>query len=183
MFYDVTTLYFESKPQPDDELRQAGFSKDGKTSESQIVLGLLVSEDRYPLSYSIFNGSQYEGRTMIPIIDDFIQRFSLTDFVVVADSGLMSAKNISLLETERITFNEKTFWRGGPNTAKGADYYLNVNKQSAHLLDEIRKAFFTEGDQKKAEMLTEKILSVLAALLQWEILCGNRTEYDRNERL
>ncbi len=52
-----------------------------------------------PLSYSISNGGQYEGRTMIPIIDDFIRRFSLTDFVVVADSGLMSAKNISLLET------------------------------------------------------------------------------------
>ena len=34
VFYDVTTLYFESKPKPDDALRQAGFSKDGKTSES-----------------------------------------------------------------------------------------------------------------------------------------------------
>lgn len=99
VFYDVTTLYFESKPNPDDTLRQAGFSKDGKTSESQIVLGLLVSEDGYPLSYSIFNGSQYEGRTMIPIIDDFVQRFGLGDFVVVADSGLMSAKNVALLES------------------------------------------------------------------------------------
>lgn len=99
VFYDVTTLYFESKPKPDDALRQAGFSKDGKTSESQIVLGLLVSEDGYPLSYSIFNGSQYEGRTMIPIIDDFVQRFGLEDFVVVADSGLMSAKNVALLES------------------------------------------------------------------------------------
>lgn len=99
VFYDVTTLYFEAMPQPDDGLRQAGFSKDGKTSESQIVLGLLVSEDGYPLSYSIFNGSQYEGRTLMPIIDDFVQRFSLTDFIVVADSGLMSAKNVELLES------------------------------------------------------------------------------------
>lgn len=39
-----------------DVLRQDGFSKDGKTAESQIVLGLLVSEDGYPLSYSVFNG-------------------------------------------------------------------------------------------------------------------------------
>ena len=99
VFYDVTTLYFESMPQPDDELRQAGFSKDGKTAESQIVLGLLVSEDGYPLSYSVFNGSQYEGRTMIPVIDDFVQRFGISDFVVVADSGLMSAKNVALLES------------------------------------------------------------------------------------
>ena len=99
VFYDVTTLYFESAPDPDDELRQAGFSKDGKTAESQIVLGLLVSGDGYPMSYSIFNGSQYEGRTMIPVIDDFVRRFNLTDFIVVADSGLMSTKNVELLES------------------------------------------------------------------------------------
>ena len=99
VFYDVTTLYFESAPDPDDELRRAGFSKDGKTAESQIVLGLLVSEDGYPMSYSIFNGSQYEGRTMIPVIDDFVRRFNLTDFIVVADSGLMSTRNVELLES------------------------------------------------------------------------------------
>lgn len=99
VFYDVTTLYFESAPDPSDELRQDGFSKDGKTAESQIVLGLLVSEDGYPLSYSIFNGKQYEGYTMIPIIDDFVQRFSLKDFIVVADAGLMSDTNVQLLES------------------------------------------------------------------------------------
>ena len=96
MFYDVTTLYFETSRT--DVLRESGFSKDGKTSESQIVLGLLVSRDGYPLSYCIFNGSQYEGYTMLPIIDDFIQRFSLDDFVVVADAGLMSKRNVKLLE-------------------------------------------------------------------------------------
>ena len=99
VFYDVTTLYFESAPQPDDELRQAGFSKDGKMAESQIVLGLLVSNDGYPMSYSIFNGSQYEGRTMIPIIDDFVRRVNRTDFIVVADSGLMNTRNVELLES------------------------------------------------------------------------------------
>lgn len=99
VFYDVTTLYFESAPDPSDELRQDGFSKDGKTAESQIVLGLLVSEEGYPLSYSVFNGKQYEGYTMIPVIDDFVQRFGLTDFVVVADSGLMNEANVGLLES------------------------------------------------------------------------------------
>lgn len=96
VFYDVTTLYFETARE--DALRSPGFSKDGKTAESQIVLGLLVSRDGYPLSYNIFNGGQYEGRTMIPIIDDFVQRFSLTDFIVVADAGLLSRKNITLLK-------------------------------------------------------------------------------------
>lgn len=97
LFYDVTTLYFETGRT--DVLREPGFSKDGKTAESQIVLGLLVSRDGYPLSYSIFNGSQYEGYTMIPVVDDFIRRFSLDDFVIVADAGLMSKRNVQLLES------------------------------------------------------------------------------------
>ncbi|MDL2247178.1 IS1634 family transposase [Bacteroides sp. OttesenSCG-928-J23] len=96
MFYDVTTLYFETAKT--DNLREPGFSKDGKTAESQVVLGILVSEGGYPLSYSLFNGSQYEGYTMIPMIDDFKQRFSLgKEFIVVADSGLMNSTNVNLL--------------------------------------------------------------------------------------
>ena len=97
MFYDVTTLYFETAAT--DALREPGFSKDGKTAESQVILGLLVSEGGYPLSYSLFNGKQYEGFTLIPMIDDFKQRFSLgEDFIVVADSGLLNKTNVALLQ-------------------------------------------------------------------------------------
>jgi transposase len=97
LFYDVTTLYFETDYS--DDFRIPGFSKDGKHSQPQVVLGLLVSKDGYPLSYSLFPGSQYEGRTMLPIIEDFIHRFELSDFVIVADSGLMNKTNILLLES------------------------------------------------------------------------------------
>ena len=103
VFYDVTTLYFESARE--DELRSPGFSKDGKTAETQVVLGLLVSDGGYPLSYSLYNGKQYEGYTMIPMIDDFKQRYGIGDeFVVVADSGLMNSKNINLLRKARYSY-------------------------------------------------------------------------------
>ena len=98
MFYDVTTLYFESDY--GDGFREPGFSKDGKHSQPQIVLGLLVSQDGYPLSYSMFNGTQYEGHTMIPIVDDFVRRFKLDDFVLIADSGLINKKNIDFLKAQ-----------------------------------------------------------------------------------
>ena len=97
LFYDVTTLYFETTRK--DDLRNNGFSKDGKNSNPQVVLGLLVSRGGYPLSYSLFNGAQFEGYTMLPIVDDFIKRHGLGDnFVVVADSGLMSEKNVRMLK-------------------------------------------------------------------------------------
>lgn len=102
VFYDVTTLYFETDE--GDGFREKGWSKDGKHGQPQVVLGLLVSRDGYPLAYSLFNGSQYEGRTMIPVVEDFVKRFDLNDFVIVADSGLMNKKNIELLESARYKY-------------------------------------------------------------------------------
>ena len=102
VFYDCTTIYFESFIH--DKLCEPGYSKDGKTKENQIVIGLLVSAGGYPLAYSIFCGSQYEGFTMLPVVEDFVTRFSLKDFVVVADSGLMTKKNITLLQSGRYKY-------------------------------------------------------------------------------
>jgi len=102
VFYDVTTLYFETDNA--DELRKPGFSKDGKHSQPQIVLGLLVSAGGYPLSYSIHEGNKYEGHTMLPIIEDFVKKFDLKEFVIVADSGLMNTDNVAELEEKKYKY-------------------------------------------------------------------------------
>ena len=48
-------------------------------------------------------------------------------------NGSLGANILGSISAERITLNEKTLWKGGPNTAKGAEYYWNVNKQSANI--------------------------------------------------
>lgn len=102
VFYDMTTIYFESS-QP-DEFRETGFSKDGKHQHPQIYLGLLVGKDGYPIGYEIFQGSTYEGHTLIPVLEKFEQRFNLQKPVVVADAGLLSSSNIKDLEQKGYTF-------------------------------------------------------------------------------
>jgi transposase len=102
VFYDVTTLYFETDYA--DDLRKPGFSKDGKHSQPQIVLGLLVSQGGYPLAYSLHQGNKYEGHTMLPAVEDFVKQFELKEFVVVADSGLMNYDNIKLLEEKKYKY-------------------------------------------------------------------------------
>jgi transposase len=130
VFYDVTTLYFETDI--GDDLRKTGFSKDGKHSQPQVVLGLLVSEGGYPLAYSIHEGSKYEGHTMLPVIEEFTARFNLTDFIIVADSGLMTNENITLLEEKNYKYilgarikNEgkaATYWILSQNKTDGTFY-------------------------------------------------------------
>ena len=77
-------------------------------------------------------------------------------------NGSLGGNVMGSVAAERITLNEKTLWRGGPNTEGGARYYWDVNKQSAHLLPEIRRAF-TEGDIRKAGELTRKNFNGKAA--------------------
>lgn len=102
VFYDVTTVYFEANRE--DDFRQTGFSKDGKAQNPQIVLGLLVASMGYPLAYSMFEGSKYEGHTMIPVTEAFKKDFKLEKLIVVADAGLLSAGNIEQLVAQGYDF-------------------------------------------------------------------------------
>ncbi len=95
VFYDMTTIYFEAS-EPDD-FRIAGFSKEGKHQNPQIMLGLLVGRDGYPIGYELFEGNSFEGNTLIPVLEKYTERFQLKKPIVIADSGLLSKSNIEQL--------------------------------------------------------------------------------------
>ncbi len=102
VFYDVTTLYFEIDQ--DDDLRKTGFSKEGKHQNPQIILGLLVSKNGYPLAYEIFEGNKFEGHTMLPVVEAFKNKYSLDQLIIIADSGLLSKANIDELLAKKYEF-------------------------------------------------------------------------------
>lgn len=95
VFYDTTTMYFESR---EDDVRIPGWSKDGKNANPQVVLGLLVGSGGNPIGYEIHPGNTYEGHTMLPIIRELQERFNFPKPIVVADAGLLSNENIRDLE-------------------------------------------------------------------------------------
>ncbi len=102
VFYDVTTLYFEIDQE--DELRKTGFSKEGKHQNPQIILGLLVSKNGYPLAYDIYQGNKFEGHTLLPIINSFKSKYKIEKLTIIADSGLLSQSNIDELQTKNYEF-------------------------------------------------------------------------------
>jgi transposase len=101
-FYDMTTIYFEASDE--DDLRKTGFSKDGKHSNPQIYLGLLVSLGGYAIGYDIFEGNIYEGHTLIPFIEKMAKKFNLQKPLIVADAGLLSHENIVALEANNYQY-------------------------------------------------------------------------------
>ena len=102
LFYDVTTLYFETFEE--DDLRKNGFSKDNKSQQPQILIALMVSKEGFPVSYEIFSGNTFEGHTIIPVIKGFIERNGVKDFTVVADAAMISSENIKLLIQNKINY-------------------------------------------------------------------------------
>lgn len=92
VFYDMTTLYFEASEE--DDFRITGFSKDGKHHQPQIMIGLLVSIQGYPIGYQIFKGNTSETKTLIPILELFQKKFNLDKPIIIADAALLSQKNL-----------------------------------------------------------------------------------------
>lgn len=142
VFYDVTTLYFETEDE--DDLRRTGFSKEGKHHNPQILLALLVNGAGYPLGYEIFEGNKFEGHTMLPVIEAFKRRYRLQDIVVVADSGLLSEKNISEL------------------IQKGYQYILGARIKNMPDIQKKRilKVKLQDGQSKEVESSSERRLII-----------------------
>ena len=101
VFYDTTTIYFESR---EDDIRKSGWSKDGKSANPQIVLGLLVSTGGNPIGYEMHPGNTYEGHTMMPIIKKMQERFHIGKPIVIADAGLLNKENVRELEAEEYQY-------------------------------------------------------------------------------
>lgn len=99
VLYDVTTLYFESH-EPNDELLARGFSKDDKSKQPQIIIGLLVTPQGFPLMHEVYKGNTFEGHTMLSIVKQFQQRHVETKPIIVADAAMLSRENLNALESE-----------------------------------------------------------------------------------
>ena len=93
--YDVTTFYFESFDS--DELRARGMSKENKTNEVQVVLGLLADGEGIPIDYQLFRGNTSEMNTIVEVVNDYKTQNHLERVTVVADRGLNSRLNLKTL--------------------------------------------------------------------------------------
>jgi hypothetical protein len=101
VLYDVTTLYFEAEQE--DGLRKVGYSKERRV-DPQVIVGLLVDRQGFPLEIGCWEDNKAETTTIIPIIRQFQERHALSDMVVVADAGMLSASNLKDLDEAGLRF-------------------------------------------------------------------------------
>lgn len=99
VFYDITSTYFEGeKSITEDDIRTYGYSRDHRSDRKQVVVGLVVSGSGLPICHHVFPGNTMDNQTVVQVVKDLKERFSLTRVVFVGDRGMISKENINQIK-------------------------------------------------------------------------------------
>lgn len=104
VFFDLTTLYFESVDADEGELRRFGYSKEHRNDCTQVMLGLLVDREGVPVGYHLFPGNTYEPHSLPTILEKLKGKYNIQRVIVVADRGLITKGNVGELRKAGMDF-------------------------------------------------------------------------------
>lgn len=169
-FYDATTLYFESVLQ--DEIRDFGYSKDGKFNQVQVLLCLLVTERGLPVGYEIFAGNTGETKTLQTALENLSKKFNVVKATIVCDRGMLSKDNLDFAQSstnmnyiigeklrklpakqQDLIFDKSTYVKSGETLIKDVDHPTRVGARLILIYSESR----AKKDKQDRERLLKKI--------------------------
>ena len=97
VFYDLTSSYVEGQAGW-SELLKRGYSRDKRGDCKQVVIGLVVTGEGFPVTFRVFEGNRLDQATLKAMVDDLQGRFSIRRCIWVSDAGLLTDKNLQMLQ-------------------------------------------------------------------------------------
>ena len=98
LLYDVTSTYFEGQAEA-NPLAQRGYSRDHRSDCKQVLIGLVVTFDGFPLGYEVFAGNTHDSKTVQTIVTTMEARHGAVGRVWIADRGMASKENLAWLRS------------------------------------------------------------------------------------
>jgi transposase len=93
--YDLTSTYFEGQTKKNPKAKK-GYSRDKRPDCDQVVVGLVVNRDGFPLGHEVFEGNIRDHKTVATMLDLLDGRMGLkAGQTVVVDRGMSYDENIS----------------------------------------------------------------------------------------
>lgn len=160
VFYDVTSTYFEGEG---PEEAGWGYSRDGRSDQPQLAVGLLVNREGLPLAHKVFPGNRLDGATVPEVLEDLRQRFGVRRVVFVGDRGMVSRENVEALGQA------------------GYQYILGLRKRAGRRCWEALRQVGEEDWQQVAEGL--RVARVLAGEGASIILCHSQARQVEEEEI
>jgi len=98
VFFDTTSIYFEGEA--GQEIGQYGNSKDHRSDCKQMVVGLVLDREGWPLCCHLWPGNTADVSALLPVVARLRERFQVRRVSIVSDRGMMSAGTIAALESK-----------------------------------------------------------------------------------
>src|SRR6266536_1810175 len=114
--YDVTSTYFEGRAMGNPKAKR-GYSRDHRGDCKQVLVGLAVNRDGFPLAHEVFAGNRHDSTTLEDMLGALDKRVGLRpEQMVVVDRGMAYEKNIAQIRARKMhylvaePYAERTDW-------------------------------------------------------------------------
>jgi len=89
LLYDLTSTYFESDPPfPEGDKRKHGYSRDKRPDCVQVVIGLIVTPEGFPLAYEVMAGNTVDKTTLRGFLAKIEKLYGKAQRIWVMDRGI-----------------------------------------------------------------------------------------------
>ena len=95
VFYDLTSTYFAGHGP--EGFAKHGYSRDGKPRNVQVVVGVVMVAG-WPIAHHVWAGNTRDSKTVPEVVADLSKRFAFRQVVFVGDRGMVTEKNLGVLE-------------------------------------------------------------------------------------
>ena len=102
--YDLTSTYFEGQAAQNPKA-QRGYSRDHRPDCKQVVVGLVIGREGFPLAHEIFAGNTQDRKTLGRILDLLKDRVGLAEgSTVVVDRGMAYPENLQEIRDRKLHY-------------------------------------------------------------------------------
>ena len=96
LLYDLTSTYFESDPPfAENDKRQYGYSRDKRSDCVQVVIGLIVTPEGFPLAYEVLPGNTSDKTTLRRFLRKIEEQYGKAERIWLMDRGVPTEEVLS----------------------------------------------------------------------------------------
>ena len=117
VFFDTTSIYFEGDG--GETIGQHGYSKDSRPDLKQMVVGMVLDSEGYPVCCEMWPGNTADVKTLVTLARRLKERFAIERMCIVSDRGMISKETIAELTRESIRYILGVRMRKSPDITPG----------------------------------------------------------------
>jgi len=186
LLYDLTSTYFEGEMEQNPKAKR-GYSRDGRPDCLQVVIGLVVTTDGFPLAYEVMDGNTSDRTTLRKFLKHIEDQYGRAKRIWVMDRGIPTEEILAEMRSSdpptlylvgtpksKISAHEKQ-WLNLPwqKVRNSVDVKLYTHQNELYVLAK------SEGRQQKEMAMRRRRL----ARLLWKLRAMRRSLPSRDQLL